>query len=617
MALHFLIDPSFHLWFTIALTIFAFISFTREKISLETTAVIITGALLVFGQIFPLMNEDGENLLNARDVLIGYANPSLLAVLALLIMGQGVLQTEALSPVMRLFMTKNKAKGILSLFLMMVFILIASAFMNNTPLVILLIPMLQALANNLEISPSRVMMPLSFVAILGGMTTLIGSSTNLLVSSAMTELNFAPLQFFEFLVPGSIMAGIGFFYVIVLLPMILPNRSSAKTPFDLDKKEFTAEMTITAESKLLGVVFEDGSFPGLKDVYVRTIRRKQYIILPPFEGYALEENDILILSATRPALMEIISKHRACFIDSKIKHLEEEDEDENPEKRGKILCEVMIPPSSRLIDVIAERSWLDYNYGAILLGLQRHSRIIQGRLGSVRFEAGDVLLVMADEAGLDAMMLSQDLIVMRGSVKDVPIAKKAPIALLIFAATIVLSALSIVPITVTAFAGAVMMVVTGCLNFRQVMRSTDRKIYFLVGSALALGYALQTTGAAGHIANIILSLPIANDPLMLAALLFIIVAIFTNVLTNNACAILFTPIALNLAASAGIDPHIFAVTVILGANCSFASPIGYQTNLLVMGPGHYRFSDFLKVGIPLILLLWVVYIGIAKYYYGL
>jgi di/tricarboxylate transporter len=177
--------------------------------------------------------------------------------------------------------------------------------------------------------------------------------------------------------------------------------------------------------------------------------------------------------------------------------------------------------------------------------------------------------------------------------------------------------LGFLPIPVAAIAGAMAMIATGCLNMRQALRAVDRKIYLLVGAALALGSVLQVTGGAAAMADVLTVMPYASDPLVMASMLFILVAITTNLLTNNACAILYTPIAMNLAATLNVDPFIFAVVVVMAANCSFASPIGYQTNLMVMGPGHYKFKDFMKAGIPLMVIMWITFTIIAKYYFGL
>jgi di/tricarboxylate transporter len=243
--------------------------------------------------------------------------------------------------------------------------------------------------------------------------------------------------------------------------------------------------------------------------------------------------------------------------------------------------------------------------------------VVRRTLGRVRLEQGDVLLLAGSVASVNNMRHNTDLIVLSGSKQDLPVPKKAPLAAAIFLGAVAMAASGLLSIPVAAIAGSVLMIGTGCLNIRQATRAIDRKIFLLVGSMLAIGTALQATDGAQFIANFLLDLPLPGGNLAMAAMLFILVAITTNILTNNACAILFTPIALNMAVNLGIDPIFFAITVVFAANCSFASPMGYQTNLLVMGPGHYRFKDFMIAGIPLVLILWGTYIALAKFYFGL
>lgn len=653
----FTLHADIHMWFSILLTGWAVYSFAKEKISLEMTALSIVAILLIYGQFFPLYDAAGRNQLNPSDLLAGFANPSLMAVLALLIMGQGILQTEALRPITSLFMVKKKIFAKLSVLAIIVFVMIASAFMNNTPLVILAIPILQTLCMKMKLSQSRVLIPLSFGAILGGMTTLIGSSTNLLVSSAMIDLGYKPLGFFDFTIPGLMLAGVGFIYIAFILPRFLPDRTSLARQLTGDSKQFIAELDIENDSKLIGTECVNGQFPNLPDINVRMIQRTGHVILPPFEGYSIESGDILIVAATRETLTNMLADYPGFLLsdddlreaeiarrqkeqavdralsenlEDKIIDKEYNEEgnevsadaiplskDEEEETRTRILAEVMITPTSRMIDMSLEQANFNKQYGATVLGIQRRARVVRRRLGRVRLESGDVLLIAGSQAALNNMRDNSDFIVMAGSIRDLPITNKARIALLIFMLTILSAATGILPIPVAAIAGAMAMIATGCLNMRQALRSLDRKIYLLVGAALALGTTLQVTKGAGAMADLMMAAPYAHDPLVMASLLFILVAITTNLLTNNACAILYTPIAMNLAANANIDPIIFATIVVFGANCSFASPIGYQTNLLVMGPGHYRFRDFMKAGIPLVLILWVTFILIAAFYYKL
>lgn len=628
-------DPSFHMWFVLALTGVAIFMFVREKFPIEVISVALLTVLLLLGQIFPIEDANGRNLLDSHALLSGFANPSLIAVLALLVMGQAMIHTEALRGLTNIFAVTDKKLMWFSIMGILIFVMAASAFMNNTPLVVIAIPLIQALANSIGLSESRIMIPLSYVAILGGMTTLIGSSTNLLVSSAMTELGYAPLNFFDFVVPGIIMAGTGLVYVIFVLPRLLPDRSTMARALAGNKKEFVAELDISKDSKLIGMECVEGKFTGLANLNIKLIQRGGHLILPPFEGYAIEAGDVLIVSATRKTLMNILSKFPGFLLSEeqvevisggpvKDKDDEEESLGEPARAETRILAEIMITPASRMVDMSLDHVSFHRQFGTIVLGIQRRAKVVRRRLGRIRLEAGDVLLVAGARSVIDFLRDNPDFIVLSGSKRDLPIPGKAHIAGGIFLTTIGMAATGFMSIPVAAIMGAVFMIASGCLNIRQATRAIDRKIFLLVGSMLALGTALQVTGGASYLAEKLLLLPFHDSPSIMLTLFFLLVAFTTNVLTNNACAILFTPIAMSLAGSFQAQPFlnaditfIFAVTVIFAANCSFASPIGYQTNLLVMGPGHYRFRDFVKAGVPLIIILTITFNLITRYYYGL
>jgi len=622
------------MWLGLFVTFCAVFLFMREKVSIEITSLAVLTTLLIFGQFFPLPDAAGKNQIAPVSLLAGFANPSLIAVLALLVMGQGMIQTDSLRFLTSAFAGSGHKGGWISIIALMVFVCVMSAFMNNTPLVVIAIPLIQVLAHSVGFSESRILIPLSYVAILGGMTTLIGSSTNLLVSSAMTDLGYAPLSFFQFVIPGSILAGVGFLYVLFVLPRFLPDRANMASDLVGPKKEFVAEIDIAKDSKLIGTECAEGQFPGLPELNVKLIQRRGHLILPPFEGYRIESGDILIIAATRESLTALLAQHPGFLLSEEQAQLmqikaasgeiavEEGGKADAPETR--VLAEMMITPASRLVDMSLEHANFQKQLGVVILGIQRRAKVVRRRLGRIRLEAGDVLLIAGSHSTVNAMRDSTDFIVLSGSKRDLPVLGKTPIAMSIFILTVGLAAAGIISIPVAAIAGAAAMIATGCLNIRQATRAIDRKIFLLVGSMLALGVILQASGAARYIAEMLLSLPFADTPLVILSILFILVAFTTNILSNNACAILFTPIAMNLAGSIevpeglGMDiTHLFAITIIFAANCSFASPIGYQTNLLVMGPGHYRFRDFVKGGVPLVLLMWFTYILIAQYYYGL
>jgi di/tricarboxylate transporter len=626
-----LLDMNYHMWFVLFVTGAAVYFFAREKYPLDVTSIGILTALLIFGQLFPLEDANGRNQLDAYHLLSGFANPALIAVLALLVMGQAMMRTDSLRPFIRFFVNNKYMPAWLSILGILLSVLLFSAFLNNTPLVILAIPIMQAVGISAGISDSKIMMPLSFSAILGGMLTLVGSSTNLLVSSSMVELGYKPLEFFDFFVPGSILAASGFVYVLLILPRLMPDRKSLKQEIEGNNKEFVAELDVTHDSILVGMECVGGRFPALPNLDIRLIQRQGHLILPPFEGYIIEKGDIMIVAATRESLADVLAKFPGFLLtDKEVKLIDAIDgeviEDQNGPteleqtiEETRVLAELMIPPASRFVDMTIDQVDFQRQFGIVVLGIQRRARVVRRRLGRIRLEPGDVLLIAGAQGAVNEMRGANrtDVIILSGSKEELPLPKKAPVAGLIFAMTVLLASTGVMSIVVAAITGCVFLVATGCLNIRQATRAIDRKILMLVGSMLALGVALQATGGAQFVADLMLKAPFADEPLYMAAMLFIIVAFGTNILSNNACAILFTPIAMNIALNMGADPIVFAITVIFAANCSFASPIGYKTNLLVMGPGHYRFRDFIKAGVPLVLVVWVTYIFVAKYYYGL
>lgn len=613
-----LLDPSVQMWIVVALTAAVMISFAVERVSLEMTSLALLVFLLVWFQLFPLPDPEGDNLLDPAALLRGFANPSLLAVMALLVMGQAMVQTGALTGLTRMFLRLSGRHRVLALTSGFTGVLVTSAFLNNTPVVVMFIPIMQALAQRFGWSTSRVMMPLSFIAILGGMTTLMGSSTNLLVSSALTDLGQPALGIFQFSSIAVVMAAIGAVYAAAILPRLLPDRGGLANILAAEGKQFVAEIDVTPDSRLVGARPMAGQFKALPDVTVRVVSRRGQNILPPFDDIELQAGDVLIVAATRPALTEALAINAGYLLASTAagaSAAEPQEPGRRPAER--VLAEVMIAPASRMIDQTIDMVGFHRRFGCLVLGIQRRGRMARVRMGEIRLEAGDVLLIVGPREAVDNLAANPDIVLMTWAIRDLPRLSRAPHAATIFALTVAAASSGVLPISVAAIAGASTMLATGCLNLRQAIRALDRTIFVLVGAALALGTALQATGGAAAIAMALLGALGDPGPFVTMGVLFGIVAVATNVLTNNACAVLFTPIAVGIADSMAIDPSIMAITVLLAANCSFATPIGYQTNLLVMGPGHYRFRDFLRGGLPLVLIMWLVYMAVAPMYFGL
>ena len=575
--------------------------YVRETYTIEVVSVGVITALLLF---FNLPFIELDQPLTNSNLLSGFAAPALIAIMALLVVGQGLFQTGALEGPIN---TINKALAKSprqTLLIVFAGAFAVSMFMNNTPVVVMFIPVLAAMASRLKISASRFMMPLSFLCILAGMTTLIGSSTNLLVNDVLQRTTDFSLSFFSQFGAGIILAAIGAVYIICMAPILIPERKNFETEITDTGRQYIAQIQVTPSHPLVGVEPVAGLYPKLKDVTVRMIQRGEQSFLPPFD-VSLQSGDVLIVAATRKSLSKLLSS-RPAYLKGMLNITGFHDgERETDAKDSIVISEAVIAPGSRMIGRNIE------------LGIQRRSRMIRTRMLDIRLEAGDVLLIFGYDKDVRALRNNRDVLLLDWSRVELPDIRKSIIARLIFTATIGLAAFGVLPIETAALSGALAMILTGCLNIRQAVRALDMRIFLLIGAAFAMGLALEATGGANLIAYGVVEtfMPYGNQILISA--IFLIVAFMTNIISNSATALLFSPIALSVSAQTGIDPIAMVLTVIFAANCCFATPIAYQTNLLVMGPGHYRFSDFARFGIPLVLLMWASFSLLSPIFFQL
>lgn len=608
-----LVEPTLQMWLTFAIVIGAIVAYSYDRIPLELSSIATVALLLIVFELLPLYDDNGNSIIGVRDILMGFADPSLITIMALLVVGQGLVQTGALNGPAHMLVGWGKSRPTLVLTLSLLIVLLISAIMNNTPVVVIFIPILAALVDKLGKAPAQVMMPLSFAAILGGNMTKIGSSTNLLAAGAYEQTGGAPIGFFDFTIPGAVLALVGFIYVIFVAPRLLVDRGGiAKRLAGGSGKQFLFQMELAPDNGLVGQHAVAGMFPGLKDVTVRMIQRGHQKLLPPYDDITLSVGDIVMVAATRNVMTEILNASPDLVTDAE----GEEGMDEQAGQR-RVIAEAVIAPASRLDGRTLAQSGFRVETGCSVLGVQRRSRMIRAALSQLRLEAGDVLLVMGERNNVLDLRSNQDVLLMESSASDVPMKEYAVRALMVFAGVVFVSALEIMPITVAALAGASLMMILRCLNTRQASRSIDRRVFTIVGAALALGTAMQGTGGAAWLAHSVIEVMRDAPVWMLLSGFFLLVALLTNVLSNNATAVLFTPIAVSLASELGLEPMPFLLAVIFGANCSFATPMSYQTNLLVMAPGHYQFKDFLRVGTPLIFIIWITFTLFVPWYYGL
>jgi len=613
VALMELVEPTLQMWLTFVIVTGAIIAYAYDKIPLEITSITIVALLLFVFEIVPLIGPNGTPVISPRDLLLGFADPALITIMALLVVGQGLVQTGALSGPAHFIVTLGQQSPKMVIVACLILVMLISAIMNNTPVVVIFIPILAAVAEKLGKRTAVVMMPLSFAAILGGNMTKIGSSTNLLAVGAYEKAGGGSIHFFDFTIPGAVLAAIGLLYVAFIAPRLLIDRGGMAAKLaNKSGKQFLFQMELTADNVLVGHGAIAGMFPGLKDVTVRMIQRGSERLLPPYDDIKLEVGDTVMVAATRGVMTDLLNTSL-----ESVTGAEGNEDAVDGGRERRIIAEAVIAPASRMDGRTLAQTGFRAETGCTVLGIQRRSRMIRAALSQLRLEAGDVLLVMGSRTNILALRDDRDVMLMESSASDVPMREYAVRALMIFAGIVFLAAFEILPIVVAALMGATLMMASRCLNVYQAGRAIDRRVYTIVGAALALGTAMQGTGGAAWLAHSVIDLLSGAPVWVILSGFFLLIALLTNVLSNNATAVLFTPIALSLAIQLQAPPMPFLMAVIFGANCSFATPMSYQTNLLVMAPGHYRFVDFLRVGTPLIFIMWISFTLFIPWYYGL
>lgn len=602
------------MWASLAIILVTIGLYLADRWSMELISVGVILALLVLFILPGAHGADGEPI-TATEVLSGFGNPALITIMALLVVGQGLFQTGALEGPTRTLIASYDRRPVMTLTGTFFAVFAISAFINNTPVVIMFLPVISAIAQRMKAAPSKLMMPLSFASVFAGMTTLIGTSTNLLAAETFQRITGAPLGFFELTPIGLVLAGAGMVYLAVFSRVLLPSREGLDAGIATSGKQFVAQLEIGAGHFLIGKKPVAGMFRQLPNFTVRVIQRGERAILPPFDDIALQQGDLVIVAATRKALMNVLSSQPE-MLEQIWRSGSGVADAETP--RSLVLTEAVVAPGSRMAGRTIEMLGFRRLTEAVVLGIQRRQHMIRAKLGEIRLEAGDTLLLCGPADALRELRASRDLILLEWSQTEIDLTGNAQAARLIALGMVILAATGILSILHASLLAAVAMVVFGCLNTRQAGRALDLRIFLIIAAALAMGTALEQTGAASFIAQGVVGLALPFGTLAVLSAIFLASALMTNLLSNAATAVLFSPIALSAAQQAGaVDPLPFLLAVIYGANCCFATPIAYQTNLLVMGPGHYRFSDFLRFGGPLVVLLWIVFTLVAPWRFDL
>ena len=586
--------PNPHALASMLLTVVALILFSRDRLRLEITSLGLICVLAMGFSLFPF----GD--FKPTDFFSGFGHEALIAVSALMVLGQGLVQTAALEPVGRLLGRFWVRMPYLSFMLTLALGAVLSAFVNNTPIVVLLLPILVSVCLRAKTSPSKILMPMGFATLIGGMGTTIGTSTNLLVVSVASDLGLERFGLFDFVYPAAIGGMVGFAYLWLVAPLLLPSRDIQLS--DASPRLFDGRLHLTTESPAIGKTLSEAVDLCDGKLEVIRIRRGEAAILP-FPDVILRTGDRLRVRDTPQNLKLFEDALRATLHD-----VDPNNEAQSPlSAEHQSLAEIAVVAGSRLDRTsLSAVRFLD-QFQLVALALHRAGREILGgdeNIGRTLLQPGDILLVQGAREQIARLKKSAEFLVLDATV-DLPQSRKAPIALGIFVAVIAAAATGLMPIAVSATTGACLMLLTRCLTISGAIRAINSSVFFVVVASLALGRALVETGATDYLTDAFLFVTWGAHPLVILGALMLLLAVLTNVVSNNAAAVVGTPIAIGIAQRLGLPPEPFVLAVLFGANMSYVTPMSYQTNLLVMSAGNYRFAEFVKVGAPLTVLMLV------------
>ena len=553
------------------------------------------GPHLVMMGAMALLSVSG--VLTASEALAGFSNPGLITVAAMFIVATGIHATGGIDMLVQHLLGQPGSTRRAQLRLCAP-VMLLSGFLNNTPVVATLIPAVSAWGRKLGIAPSKLMIPLSYAAILGGTLTLIGTSTNLVVNSQYQQLTGQEgFPLFAIGMIGLPACIVGIIFITWLFPRWLPDRGDEGLFGDV--REFTLEVAVAHDGPLVGKTVEEAGLRQLVKIYlVEIIREDSVITAVPSEEH-LHGGDRLVFAGNTEAISDLL----------RIRGIVPASERERPalsqEREERRLVEAALSPHSDCIGQTIRDSRFRDRYGAVILAVARGGERVSGNQGTIRLRAGDTLLLEARPAFVTRQRYNKDFLIINDLEQEHPRHDRAYLAWGILLAVVTAATTELTSMLNAALLGAGAMLATGCCSLNQAQKSLDMTVLITIGASFALGAALSKTGVATHIADFVITMSVGEAWLALV-LAYIAVSVLTELINNNAAAILMLPIVLEISARAGLPSEPFVFAVMMAASASFATPIGYQTNLMVFGPGGYRFSDFVRVGAPMNILIGVV-----------
>ena len=596
------LNENYEAFITVLVLCLSIFLFIKNTIVPELTGLLCVAIFIVTGVLSP------------QKALSGFGSPSLITLMGLFSISSALVKSGSFDRVRELLASESIKTSKRFITLLALVVAPISGIVPNTPLVASLLPLAEGWCIKRNISPSKVLLPLSFSVLLGGTITLLGSSVNLLVSDISEQLGYGALELFSITKIGIPVWIIGTAYLLIVSDSLLPDRGiSTSLTNNVNLNNYCTEVTIPSDSKLVGQSIRNSRLQRRFDVDVIQLQRNGKTILPPLADRKIEPDDRLLIRVTRLDLLRL-EQERTILLAEKREFNKNDKFIDCSE--GTKTFESLLPAGSTLAGASLRELRFRQRYNATVLALRRGQQTIQERLGQCILRAGDVLLIQAPLDSIRGLQSSNDLLVLDQVEDDLPVLRKKPIAIAIALAMILLPSIINIPLVGSVLLAVIAMVVFGCLRPSEIKRSIRLDVLLLLGSLSSFSVAIQTSGLADLI---VLNLNFLLEGLSLyAALLviFIFTVIVTQFLSNAASVALILPVAIQFSPNLGISPNAIIITVLFAASQSFLTPMGYQTNLMVYGPGRYKFFDIAKYGIGLTIIMSLIIPALIMINYG-
>ncbi|AUG46027.1 SLC13 family permease [Haloarcula taiwanensis] len=619
--------------FVFATIVAALVLFATEALPVDVTAIAVMVALMLAEPVTVLaadigllaepvyvLHQPGDGLSPLDRGLSGFASTATITVLAMFILSDGVQRTGIVQILGAKIASLTGDSETKQLGATVGLVAPISGFINNTAAVAILLPMVTDIAHKGKLSPSKLLLPLSYASMFGGMLTLIGTSTNILASQLSAELIGRPFSMFEFTQLGIIVTIIGTIYLLTVGRYLVPSRIPAEEDLtrEFEMGEYLTEVVVREDSPLIGQTVEEALRVSEFDVDIVQLVREKRTFLEPFGQKAIQAGDVFAVRTDRDTLVDLLDVEGLDVIPE----VEVDDAELETATERKNLVEVVVAPGSSLIGETLVSTSFRQRYDATVLALRHGQELYRQRMDHVTLRIGDTLLVQATPDSIDRLNRNNDFIVAQEVERPDFRQSKIPVAVGIVAAVVGVAALTPIHIVISALGGALAMVLTGCLRPPELYDAVQWDVIFLLAGVIPLGIALQETGGADLLAELFVMgagsvLTAGGGLAVVLGLMYLVTALLTNIISNNASVVLMIPVAIETARQLNANAFAFVLAVTFAASTAFMTPVGYQTNLLVYGPGGYRFADYLKVGAPLQAVFAVATtLGIA-YFWGL